>query len=266
MTMESPHKPAEREERTGSPAPAAGWLEKIRRDWDARAKEDARAYINWPDVANEDEAFFVSGRADYERYIAPFLARMQFDPSGKTALEIGCGIGRLARWIAPEFGQYIGVDVSPEMVRKAAAYGIPRAEFRAVSGGDLSGVATASVDFVVSFAVFQHVPDKAAIFNYFAETSRVLRPGGIFRLHMKGLWSLPIGRWMIEAGVSHNSRRKKSRHLRIPFLRLRYLDTWQGRSVRPAEAVGKCRALGLEVTEVEDAWTTMMWIGGRKKA
>ena len=56
------------------------------------------------------------------------------------------------------------------------------------------------VDFVFSFAVFQHVPDEGAIFSYFAETARVLRPGGVFRLHMKGLRPWAVGRWQIEAG------------------------------------------------------------------
>ena len=50
------------------------------------------------------------------------------------------------------------------------------------------------------------MPDKAAIFNYFAETARVLRHGGIFRLHMKGLWSATLGRLALEAGFSNNAR------------------------------------------------------------
>lgn len=53
--------------------------------------------------------------------------------------------------------------------------------------------------------------------------------------------------------------------MKLPFVRVRYLDTWQGRSIRPQEALAKCQALGLEVVETEDAWTTMMWIGGRKR-
>ena len=74
-------------------------LEAIRRDWDARARENPRAYINWPDIANEEGAFFISGREDYERYLNHFSKKMDFDPSNKVALEIGCGIGRLARWV-----------------------------------------------------------------------------------------------------------------------------------------------------------------------
>lgn len=243
---------------------SGNWLAALRRDWDTRAREDARAYINWPTVPNEEEAFFASGEADYKRYVLPFLRRMQFDPRGKTALEIGCGIGRIARWMSRDFGRYIGVDVSPEMVRKASSYNLPRAEFLAVSGGDLAGVESASVDFVLSFAVFQHVPDKDAIFNYIAEAARVLRPGGIFRLHMKGLWAFMLGRLAIEAGLSTKDA-PASRHLAgIPFIRLRRLSTWQGHSIRPAEAFGVCQSHGLEVLQVEGKWTTMMWVGGRK--
>jgi hypothetical protein len=43
------------------------------------------------------------------------------------------------------------------------------------------------------------------------------------------------------------------------------MDTWQGRSIGPAEALEKCESLGLEVKELEGPGTTMMWVGGRKK-
>jgi SAM-dependent methyltransferase len=248
-----------------SPPPAKDWLGAIRRDWDVRARENARAYINWPTVANEEGAFFSSGREDYVRYVTPFLEKMQFDARGKVALEIGCGIGRIARWMAADFGEYIGVDVSPEMIRKASSYQIAHASFRAVSGQDLREIPAGSIDFVLSFAVFQHIPDKRAIFNYFSETARVLRHGGIFRLHMKGLWTMPLGRMAIEAGFSNNARLVKAHLTKIPFIRLRYLDTWQGHSIHPPDAVAKCESLGLDVLDRQDEWTTMMWIGGRKK-
>lgn len=232
----------------------------MRRDWDARARENPRIYINWPTVPDQEEAFYASGREDYARYVRPFLEKMRFDPRAKTALEIGCGIGRLARCLAEEFGETIGVDVSPEMIARARAANVSRARFVAVSGGGLEGVENASVDFVLSFAVFQHVPDKDAIRGYFQETARVLRPGGIFRLHMKGLWTLPLGRLMVEAGFPE----KRARFKKIPYVRVRFLDTWQGCSVPPPEARQLCAALGLEVTDIEAPWSNMMWVGGRK--
>jgi SAM-dependent methyltransferase len=241
------------------------WLAAARRDWDTRAKENARAYINWPDVPNEEEAFFASGKVDYERYVTPFLKRMNFEPREKSALEIGCGIGRIARWMSQDFASYTGVDVSPEMVQKASSYNVPRTRFLAVSGGDLNGIPDQSIDFVFSFAVFQHVPSKDAIYNYFRETARVLRPGGIFRLHMKGLWTLPLGRLMVEAGFRDRGREEPSNKRGAPFLRFRFLDTWQGRAVRPDEAVRVLESARLTVENTDGEWTPMMWIGGTKR-
>jgi len=238
----------------------------MRRDWDTRARENARAYINWPNVANAEEAFFASGRTDYARYVTPFLQRMNFDPCGHSALEIGCGIGRIARPMSEEFSHYTGVDVSPEMIAKASAYQLPHAEFRAVSGGALEGIPDSSMDFVFSFAVFQHVPDRDAIANYFRETARVLHPGGLFRLHMKGLWTARAGSLLFEAGCSLNPRLLRMGLPRIPFLRIRHLDTWQGISFPLPEARRVCESAGLEILDVEDPWTIMMWVGGRRRS
>jgi SAM-dependent methyltransferase len=235
-----------------------------RRDWDARARENARAYINWPEVPNEEEAFFASGKVDYKRYVTPYLAKVKFDPRDKAALEIGCGIGRIARWMSQDFASYTGVDVSTEMVAKAQSYNVPRTRFLDVSGGDLEGVADESIDFAFSFAVFQHVPSRDAIFGYFRETARVLKHGGIFRLHMKGVWTLPLGRLMVEAGFKDQGRDEPSQKRGAPFLRFRKLDTWQGRAVRPDEAARELEAAGLRVENTDGEWTPMMWVGGRK--
>jgi len=236
----------------------------MRTDWDTRARENARVYINWPGIANEEEAFIASGRDDYARYIKPFLERHGLETARMEALEIGCGIGRLARCLGEEFSGVTGVDVSQEMVARAAAQHLPRCRFLTVSGGDLQGVADASIDFVMSFAVFQHVPEHAAIVSYIRETARVLKPGGYFRLHMKGLRTLAVGRWLVECGFSLNSRFLRRELTRVPIARVRYLDTWQGISVPPPQARSLCASVGLQVLEVECPWTIMQWVSGRK--
>jgi len=68
-----------------SPNTEKSWLDAIRRDWDTRARENARAYINWPDVPNEEDAFFASGKTDYDLYVTPFLKKMSLDPRSLVA-------------------------------------------------------------------------------------------------------------------------------------------------------------------------------------
>jgi hypothetical protein len=70
---------------------------------------------------------------------------------------------------------------------------------------------------------------------------------------------------VVEAGFPGPNRLGKIPRFGIPFVRLRYLDTWQGRSIRPGEAMAQLQSLGLEILDTDGEWTTMMWIGGRKK-
>jgi hypothetical protein len=53
-------------------------------------------------------------------------------------------------------------------------------------------------------------------------------------------------------------------HARTPFVRLRRMDTWQGRSLRPDEVARECTSRGLTVQEVRGKGTVLMWLGGRK--
>ncbi len=78
----------------------------MRRDWDTRARNNPRIYINWPTVPDQEEAFFASGREDCARYVRPFLEKMRFDPRGKTAcVELDAPRTRITvpwSWLADE--------------------------------------------------------------------------------------------------------------------------------------------------------------------
>jgi arsenite methyltransferase len=109
---------------------------------------------------------------------------------GATALDLGCGSGRdtfLLSKLVGERGQVLGVDMTPEQLAVAEkhldhhrrAFGYARSNVRLVSGyiEDLAGagVASGSVDLVVSNCVVNLSPDKRRVFG---EIFRVLKPGG----------------------------------------------------------------------------------------
>jgi SAM-dependent methyltransferase len=102
---------------------------------------------------------------------------------GATVLDLGSGAGNdafVARALVGEAGRVIGVDMTPEMValarRNAERLGYANVEFRL---GEIEAlpVDRDSVDVVVSNCVLNLVPEKE---RAFAETYRVLRPGGHF--------------------------------------------------------------------------------------
>ena len=103
------------------------------------------------------------------------------DLKDKTVLDIGCGLGGLDEVLAGEFGARVtGVDVAKLIVqlgqeRIAKSPLCDRIEIRRVDPGPLP-FADASFDVVFGKDAWLHIPDKAA---FFAEVSRVLRPGGM---------------------------------------------------------------------------------------
>ena len=94
-------------------------------------------------------------------------------------LEIGCGIGRVGHVLAPICKQWVGCDVSANMLKHA---GERLAEFDNVklveiSGLDLSPIDDSSIDLVYCTVVFMHLEDIDR-FNYVLESYRILKPGG----------------------------------------------------------------------------------------
>src|SRR5208283_475438 len=96
-----------------------GRAESMRRDWDARAHEDAFYYIaSWrKDWVVAD--FLKSGDEDYERLVKPALDRAGFVPAGKAMLELGCGAGRMTHSFALHFDRVIALDISAQMLDRA---------------------------------------------------------------------------------------------------------------------------------------------------
>ena len=98
-------------------------LEKMRRDWDARAKENARHYVSTGKKEWTDEEFFRSGEQTVSEEIRTDMINIcqGKDPKQMKVLEIGCGAGRITRALAGLFGEVHAVDVSGEMVAQARA-------------------------------------------------------------------------------------------------------------------------------------------------
>jgi len=96
---------------------------------------------------------------------------------GDRVLDVGCGTGRLARWLAervgPE-GSVVGIDPLADRIAIARARA-PGISFEVRQAEDLGVFPAGSFDAVCLSAVFHWVEDKP---KALAEVRRVLRPGG----------------------------------------------------------------------------------------
>src|SRR5262245_30476353 len=135
-----------------SPVDLSRLAQKMKDDWDRRACENARFYSASDDWQSE-EAVRASGERDAHvllRGLEAFLhPRMR-------VLEVGCGIGRLLRALAPRFAEIHGVDVSGEMIRRGRAWlaDCPNVALHETSGVDLGLFADEWFDFAYSYVTF----------------------------------------------------------------------------------------------------------------
>ena len=124
-------------------------------------------------------------------------------------LDIGCGIGGPARFLAAERGWRVeGVDLTAEYVAVAKALSrrvgmADKVSFRQASATSLP-FADASFDGATMIHVGMNIADKPAAF---AEVRRVLKPGGTFAIYDAmlsgdGAFSYPVP-WSSEPATNH---------------------------------------------------------------
>ncbi len=153
--------------------------EKMRRDWDRRARVDPLYWVAATQEADE-ASYLASAERDAQSLLSGLEDRLNF---GGEALDLGCGIGRLTASLAEHFERVLGLDISPEMIREARQrHGqLENLEFCTGSGCDLAELKSEHFELVFSYSVLPHLP-RDVVAAYFLEVGRVLRMGGWFRL------------------------------------------------------------------------------------
>jgi SAM-dependent methyltransferase len=126
------------------------------------------------------DTFLASGGREVSA-IFDGLRTMGVDIRRGTALDFGCGAGRLTLPLASRFEHVTGVDASRTMLTRArelaAAAGISNIDFRAGRSTAIE-LPSGSHDFALSLITLQHLPARAQL-RYIAELARVLAPGGV---------------------------------------------------------------------------------------
>ncbi|MFQ5639738.1 MAG: class I SAM-dependent methyltransferase [bacterium] len=108
--------------------------------------------------------------------------------AGERILDIGCGEGTYDYRIARRGGNVIGMDLRLDQLCKAAVYHAHEAAYLRANALELP-IKDGAFDRVVSFCVFEHLPDDRKALE---EIQRCLRPGGLLLLTLDSLSRLDV--------------------------------------------------------------------------
>lgn len=160
----------------------------LTRDTDADWREIGRTEPLWGVLSHpryrraalEDAAeaeFYASGRTDVRFVVERLTALTGRAPSG-SALDFGCGVGRLTEAMADHAEGVAGYDVSPGMleVARARASSPDRVRYADV-------LPDGPFDWIMSYIVFQHVPPVRG-YRLFETLLERLAPGGLLSVQL----------------------------------------------------------------------------------
>lgn len=147
------------------------------------AKKDHESFLTWFDN-NENITEVIS--SGYRHFFSCVLKDDAYDLTGEkaselTALEIGCGGGRIMNAAAKYFKYVIGLDIHDNLEETdgfLSQLGNTNFETRKIRDG-VFPVADESIDFVYSMIVFQHLLKIETLDIYLKETARILKKGGL---------------------------------------------------------------------------------------
>lgn len=193
--------------------------------------------------------FFATGEREIEA-VFRYLDRKGIAVTDRsTALDFGCGVGRLTRALASRMDEVYGVDVSPTMIRLATELNAGqsgRMHFVLNEERDLRRFADRTFSFIYSSIVLQHVPYPASL-GYVGEFMRLLKPGGAL------VFQTPtLDRSTLAWRLLRSAARQAVQRLRLPFGRF-YMEM----SVIPEEEIGDhAKQEGVEILDVVNTNST----------
>ena len=137
----------------------------------------------------ENQADFYASGVDSDRIIDIFCQRTLVEPPRGTCFELGCGVGRVTRFLARRFDRVVGVDVSEGNLHLARSY-LAKERVDNVSLVLLRDLRqlreTEEFDFFYSILVLQHNPPPV-VARMLRILLKRLRSGGSFLFQVPNL-------------------------------------------------------------------------------
>lgn len=162
--------------------------------WSLMSWNEQRAL--WTTIKVRDPELFDRRSRELASQLEPFVT------SDSVVLDIGCGIGRPQRYLAPHVKHIHGADISSRMlsIARQRHQDVSNVSWHRTDGASFTFARNDSIDFAFSELVFQHV-DKPKVVRLWADLFRVMRPGGRVYLQLLNLECLYLRRGYIQSAL-----------------------------------------------------------------
>ena len=129
--------------------------------------------------------FFATGEADITSLLSVAASVIGHDIPLVSALDFGCGVGRLTLPLARRAEHVTACDIAPDLLARARMHaeeaGLHNITF--VENDQLDTLSDGAFTFICSLLVFQYVPRQAG-YTIIRTLLRLLAPGGVAILHV----------------------------------------------------------------------------------
>jgi len=142
-------------------------LDELQENWNKFGETDPLwGILAWPDKTEnrwQVDAFFATGVEEIDAVWA-YAEGLGLEIEFGTALDFGCGVGRLSQALARRFELVHGVDISPAMIELAQEYNQfgEHCRYHLNPTADLSLFEDQTIDFIYSNITLQHMPPRYA--------------------------------------------------------------------------------------------------------
>ncbi|SRR5260221_518271 len=203
-------------------------LAQVERTWEYLANDDPlwaictdpqRKGCRW-DIAE----FKASGEREIQT-VLEYISKLGVDLNfAGSALDFGCGVGRLTQPLGKRFQSCYGVDISPTMIEYAGRLNQApdRCRFVVNNRADLRIFEDNRFSFIYSNIVLQHMPPKLSK-GYLREFVRVLKPGGLLVFQAADSFRAPLS-VRLRAAIMLRTRIREAMGMEKPNMRMYFLS------------------------------------------
>jgi ubiquinone/menaquinone biosynthesis C-methylase UbiE len=142
-------------------------LKELQKNWDQFGRTDPLWAIRTSAGKEGNrwrlDEFFATGQAEIQSAFE-HIASLGIKVPRHTALDFGCGIGRLTQALADRFDQTYGIDIAPSMIEQARRYNQhgDRCKYLLNETDHLGVFDDASLEFICSLITLQHIDPEYA--------------------------------------------------------------------------------------------------------